>query len=223
MKHGARWMVFAGLTGMALVVMTSCAQPPSEQLDAARKAVDAAKAVGAPDYAKDDFVKLEQQFAVAKDELTKQENVLAIFRSYAEADKMLIKVVEASEQVTAKAAQNKEAAKIAALVMEKETQQVVASARELMAKAPTGKERTAVEKIKEDLGGLETSLTAVHQSIEKGDYLGAEAQAKPLKEKTAAVSLEIQTAIDKAKGGKPGSRRGDMKGTRYESIRSRKG
>jgi hypothetical protein len=75
-----------------------------------------------------------------------------------------------------------------------------------MTKAPTGKERAAVQAIKQDLDGLETSLSAVHQSIEKGDYLGAEVQAKALKEKGVAVSEEIHNAIAKTKGKKSTSR-----------------
>jgi hypothetical protein len=191
---------------MAMVVMLGCAQPPTEQLGAAQKAVDAAKAAGATEYAKEDFVALEQQFAIAKDELARQERALPIFRSYTDADKMLIKVVESGGHVAAKSAQNKEAARTAALAMEKEAQDVVASAKVLMAKAPTGKERAAVETIKQDLSGLETSVGAVHQLIEKGDYPEAEVQAKAVKEKGAAISVEIQRAIDKAKGMKPRSR-----------------
>ena len=195
-----------GIAGVATILLIGCAQPPTEQLGAAQKTVDAAKAAGAAQYAKEDFTALEQQFALAQDELAKQERALSIFRSYTDADKMLIKVVESGGHVAAKAAQNKEAAKTAALAMEKEAQKIMASAKELMAKAPTGKERAAVETIKQDLSGLETSVGAVRQLIEKEDYLGAEVQAKALKEKIVAVSGEIQNAIDKAKGKKPGSR-----------------
>ena len=198
--------IVVGMAGVATTLLIGCAQPPTEQLGAAQNAVDVAKVAGATEYAKEDFTALEQQFALAKDELSKQEKALSIFRSYTDADKMLIKVVEAGGHVAAKAAQNKEAAKTAAVALEKEAQQVVASAKVLMAKAPTGKERAAVETIKQDLSGLETSVGAVHQLIEKGDYVGAEIQAKALKEKGAAVSGEIQNAIDKAKGKKPGSR-----------------
>jgi hypothetical protein len=63
-----------------------------------------------------------------------------------------------------------------------------------------------VETIKQDLSGLETGVGAVHQLIEKEDYLGAEVQAKALKEKGVAVSVEIQNSIDKTKGKKPRSR-----------------
>lgn len=194
--------IVVGMTGVATILVIGCAQPPTEQLGAAQKAVEVAKAAGATEYAKEDFTALEQQFAHAKDELAKQEKALSIFRSYTDADKMLIKVVESGGHVAAKAAQHKEAAKTAARAAEKEAQDVVASATELLAKAPTGKERAVVESLKQDLSGLQNGLGAVHQSIEKGDYLGAETQAKTLKDKGASVSGEIQKAIEKTKGKK---------------------
>jgi predicted enzyme related to lactoylglutathione lyase len=194
------------LVTTVFIVVLGCAQPPREQLDAAQKAVDAAKAADAATYAKDDFAKLEQQFALAKDELAKQEQLLPIFRSYSDANAMLVKVVEEGGHVAAKAAQAKEAAKTAALAAEKEAQQAVASAKELMTHAPTGKDKAAVEAIRQDLAALETSLGPIRQLIDKGDFVGAEAQAKAVKEKGAAVSAEIQSAIDKTKAKKPTAR-----------------
>lgn len=186
-----------------LLLINGCAQPPIMQLEAAQKAVDDAKTAGAEIYAKDDFMKLEQEFALAKDELAKQETVFPIFRLYDDVGEMLNTVVVYGGHVAAKASQNKEAAKTAALAMEQEAQQVVASAKELMAIAPIGKERAAVEAIKQDLLGLETSLAVIHGLIENGDYLTAEVQTTALKEKGVTVSGEIQSTIKKTRGRKP--------------------
>lgn len=191
-------MAGAGLIA-TLFLMDGCTQPPLEQLAAAQEVFDAAKAAGATDYAKNDFVKLEQQLALAKEELAEQDSTLSIFRSYTEADKMLVKLVETGGQVAAKAAQHKEAAKTAVLALEKEAQLAVVLAKDLIEKAPTGKKHAALETIKQEIAGLEASFSAVHQLIEMGDYFGAEVQAEAVKEKGAAVSGEIQRAIDKAK------------------------
>jgi mannose/fructose/N-acetylgalactosamine-specific phosphotransferase system component IIB len=203
MKQHAARMATVGLVGAMMMAMPGCAKPPTEQLEAAAKAIETARTAGAPDYAKEDFIKLEQRFAMAKEELAKQEKALSIFRSYTDADKLLKEVVTTGQQVEVLAAQHKEAAKQAALAMEKEAQQVVDSTKALLAQAPTGKERAAVEAMKQDLKGLETGLAATHELIEKGDYLGAEVQAKALKEKGVAVSGEIQSAIEKTRGKKP--------------------
>lgn len=192
--------VTAGLVGVALLVVSSCAQAPTEQFEAATKAVDAARAAGAPEYTKEDFTKLEQQLALAKEEIAKQDKALPIFRSYAEANMLLVQVVTTGQHVEALAAQQKDVAKTAATMRETEAQQVLAAAQALLEKAPVGKERAALEALKQDLAGLQDSLGNVHQLIEKGDYLGADVQAKALKEKGAAVSEELQKAIEKAKG-----------------------
>lgn len=68
-----------------------------------------------------------------------------------------------------------------------------------MAKAPTGKDRAAMETIKADISALESNLETVHQLIEKGNYLGAELQAKALKDKGSAISKELRNAIAKVK------------------------
>lgn len=206
MTHNWSYRVTAGLAGVAIMGMTGCAQPPTEQLEAARKAVDMAEAAGASEYTKEDFAKLEEQFALAKDELAKQEQALSVFRSYSEANKMLIRVVETSGQVAAKAAQNKEAAKTAAINMENEAQLAVLSTKELMAKAPVGKDRAALGAIEQEVAALATSLNAIHEFIQKGDYLGAQVQAKAVKEKAVTLSAEIQNAIEKTKGKTPRAR-----------------
>jgi hypothetical protein len=206
MKLGIRHRLAVGLIAMATVVVTGCAQPPTKQLGAAKEAVDLANIAGATEYAKEDFVALEQHFALVKNELARQVGARSIFRSYRDADKMLDKVVELGAYVAVKAAQNKEVAKKDALAMEKEAQEVVVLDKELMAKVPTWNAQDTVGTIKQDLEALEIGLVAVHQSIEKGDYLGAEVQAKALKEKSLAVSGEIQNTIAKATGEKPAFR-----------------
>jgi hypothetical protein len=198
--------ITAAGVALAILIMNGCAQPPTRQLEEAQKAVEAARAAEAETYVKDDFIRLEQEFAVAKDELAKQEKALSLFRSYDNADAILIKVVEDGGRVAAQASQNKEAAKTAALAMEQEAQYVVVTAKELMAKAPTGKERAAVEAIKQDLNGLETGLGKAHQLVDQKAYIEAMMQARAVKEKGGAVVEELQRAIEKTKEKKPVAR-----------------
>lgn len=184
---------------LVVTLIAGCAQPPVQQLEAAKKAVEVARTAGAPDYAKEDFVKLEQALGQAKEELVKQEQTFAIFRSYSTADRMLKQIAEDAKRVEGTAISKKEEAKAAALKSEKEAQTVLAAAQELLAKAPVGKDRTVVESIKNDLHGMQAGLEAVHQMIGKGDYLGAESQTKGITEKGGVVSAEIRKAIEKVK------------------------
>ncbi|MGZ8365549.1 MAG: hypothetical protein ACXW38_11310 [Nitrospira sp.] len=188
---------------LVLVLMNGCGQPPAQQLEAAQKAVDDAKTAEAETYAKDDWMKLEQEFTLAKDELVKQETVFPMFRLYDDVGEMLSTVVEYGGHVAAKASQNKEAAKTAALAMEQEALRAVVFAKRQMARALSGKERDAVEAIKQQVTALEAGFVVLHGLIENGDYLAAEMQARALKEKGGAVSGEIRSAIEKATGRKP--------------------
>lgn len=162
--------VVSQITGAGvLLLMNACAQPPARQLEAAHKAVNHAKIAGAEIYAKDDFMKLEQKFALAKDELAKQETVLSIFRLYDDMDEMLSTVVEYGGRVAAKASKNKEVAKTAALVMEQDALWAVVSAKRLMTSTLRRTERGAQEVIKQQLTALEADVTEVHEFIENGD------------------------------------------------------
>ncbi|TAJ22971.1 MAG: hypothetical protein EPO64_12365 [Nitrospirae bacterium] len=201
MKMSCRYKPYLGMSLLilAVVLMAGCAQPPVQQLEAAQKAVEVARTAGALDYAKEDFMKLEQAFGQAKEELAKQEQTLAIFRSYSKADELLRRVRDDARSVATNAAAKKEEAKTAAVAQEKEAQMIVASAQELLAKAPVGKDRVAVESIENDLHGMQAGLEAVRQMIAKGDYLGAESQAKGITEKGGVVSAEIRKAIEKVK------------------------
>ena len=188
---------------LVLLLMNGCGQPPAQQLEAAQKAVDDAKTAEAETYAKDDWMKLEQAFALSKDELAKQETVFPKFRLYDDVGEMLSAVVEYGGHVAAKASQNKEAAKTAALAMEQEALRAVVSAKRQMARALSGKERDAGETIRQQVSALEAGFAVIHGLIENGDYLEAEMQARALTEKGVAVSREIQSATERATGKKP--------------------
>ena len=188
---------------LVLRLMNGCAEPPAWQLEAAQKAVDDAKTAGAEAYAKDDWMKLEQEFALAKDELAKQETVFQIFRLYDDVGEMLSTVVEYGGHVAGKASQDKEAAKTAALAMEQEALRAVVSAKRLMARALSRKERDAEEAIKQQVTALGVGFAVIHGLIEKGDYLTAEMQARALKEEGVAICEDIQSVLEKRRRWKP--------------------
>ncbi len=181
---------------LVLLLMNACAQPPAFQLEAAQKAVDEAKLAGAEIYAKDDFMKLEQEFALAKDELAKQETVFSIFRLYDDVDEMLSTVVEYGGRVAAKASKNKEVAKTAALAMEQDALWAVVSAKRLTTSTLRRTERDTQEVIKQQLTALEAGVAEVHGLIENGDYLTAEMHAKTLKENGVAVSGALSKRLE---------------------------
>lgn len=194
-----------GPLALAALLVTGCAKPPTEQIDAAEKAVKEAQQSGAATYAAEDYAKLEGTLAALKKEVTDQEGKLALLRDYGKAEQLAASAKADGERVKGDAIKKKEEAKTAALQAQQVAQEAVKSTLDLVAKAPVGKDRAALEAIKNDADALKASLNQVQIAIDKEDYPAAQTQAKAIHDKSQAVSAEIQNALSKVAKGKPSS------------------
>lgn len=185
-----------------LLMAIGCAKPPTDKLAAAEKAVSDAREAGAPAYMAEDYAKLEGMLATAKKEIADQDAKIALTRDYEKAEQLLTAVQTDAVRVVAETGKKKEEAKVAALQAQQAAQEAVKKTQDLVAKAPVGKDRAAVEAIKADAQGLNASLSEVQSAIDAGDYLTAQTKAKAIQEKAQAVAGEIQTALGKVAAGK---------------------
>ncbi|MEW6245810.1 MAG: hypothetical protein AB1555_03765 [Nitrospirota bacterium] len=185
-----------------LLLMTACAKPPSEQLEAAEKAVKEAQESGAATYAAEDFAKLEGMLANAKKEVADQEAKFVLIRDYGKAEQLAASAKAEAAKVKSEAEKKKEEAKQAAIQMQQVAQESVKATQDLVAKAPAGKDRAALESIKADAQGLSASLDEVQKALDAGDYLGAQAKAKAIQDQSQKLSTEIQNALAKVGGAK---------------------
>jgi hypothetical protein len=179
------------------ILITGCAQPPADQINAAEQAVKEAQQSGAPTYAADDYAKLEGLLEAMKKEVADQDARYALFRDYDKAEQHAIAAKTEAERIKAEAVKKMEDAKSAAKEAHRLAQDAVKSTLDLVAKAPSGKDRAALESIKTDADVLKASLNDVQMMIDKGEYLEAETKAKAIHEKSRAVSQEIETALAK--------------------------
>ena len=186
----------------ALLMLTACAKPPTEQIEAAEKAIKEAQTSGASTYTPDEYAKIEGALAALKKEAADQEGKFALFRDYGKVEQLAVTAKGEAERVKTEAIQKKEEAKAAALQAQQVAQEAVKSTLELVAKAPTGKDRAALESIKADAEALKASLNQVQMSIDTADYPTAQTKAKAIHEKSQAVSHEIETALAKIGKGK---------------------
>jgi hypothetical protein len=187
---------------LAALLLTGCAKPPTEQVDAAEKAVKEAQAGGAATYTAEEYAKLEGSLAALRKEIADQDAKFALFRDYGKAEQLAASVKADGERVKTEAAKKKEEAKAAALQAQQVAQEAVKSTLDLVAKAPVGKDRAALEAIKADAEALNSSLNQVQASIDKEDYTTAQTQARAIHEKSQAVSAEIEQALAKVGKGK---------------------
>jgi hypothetical protein len=190
----------------AMVLMVGCAQAPTDKLATTESAVNDARAAGAPNYMAEDFAKVEGMLTNAKNEMAEQDSKFGFLRDYGRAEELLTSARTEAGRVAAETAKKKEEAKQAALQTQQAAQESVKTTQGLVAKAPVGKDRAAVEAIKADANGLTASLAEVQTAIDAGDYQAAQAKAKAIKEKSEMVSAEIRGALAKVAAGKTSAR-----------------
>ncbi len=187
----------------AFLMLTACAKPPTEQIAAAEKAVSDAQQSGASTYVADEYAKVQGSLAALKQEVSDQDGKLAIFRDYGKVEQLAVAAKSDAERLKAEATKKKDEAKAAALQAQQVAQEAVAATLALVAKAPTGKDRAALESIKADAEALKASLNQVQMAIDTADYPVAQTKAVAIHEKSQAVSHEIEAALAKIGKGKP--------------------
>jgi hypothetical protein len=183
------------------LVMVSCGKIPQAEIDAANAAVAEAKTAEAETYVPEEFTALQDSLRIALENVEVQKSKL--FKKYDLPKQQLIAVAALATTVK----QNSEARKIAVQEEIKtslaEITTLVEENKTLMKKAPRGKEgAAALEAIKTDMTGIETSVTETNTMVTSGDFMGALYKVKAAKEKATSINNELKTAIEKAKGGR---------------------
>ncbi len=187
-----------------VVTLASCAKAPQVEIDAANVAIEAAKTAGADRYVPESFNAASEALKSAVTAVEEQNSKFALFRNYDAAKTTLASVNtlagKAVEETTAKKAALK--AEVTAALAEIAT--VLASNKELLAKAPKGKEgKAAVEAIGQEIAAVETVSAEVTAGVTNNDdILTLSGKIKPAVEKAKAINTELTDVIAKAKGGK---------------------
>lgn len=192
-----------------MVMAAGCTQPPSEQITAAEQAVKDAEQSGAGTYLPEDFAKVEGILAAMKKEVADQDGKFSLLRDYGRAEQLAADAKAEAERVKTESMKKMEEAKFAATQAHQTAQNTIKSTLELVARAPAGKDRAALESIKTDVETLKASLNDVQMMIDRSDYLEAQTKAKAIQEKGQAISQEIESALAKIGKGKtaPGSKK----------------
>lgn len=190
------------LLAPALLLAIGCGQTPTDKLGEAEKAVTDAKLAGAQAYAAEDFAKLEGMLNNAKKEMDDQKAKFILFRDYGKTEQLLDSVKAETPKLIEETAKKKEEAKDAALKAHEAAKEAVKKAQALVSKAPVGKDRAAVEAIRNDAKALTASLNDVQMAMDTEDYLTAQAKAKAVQDKSLALSAEVRGALAKVSGTK---------------------
>jgi hypothetical protein len=192
-------MVF-GLVMLALVAFMGCAKAPQEAIDAAQAALDAAKAVEADRYAADLYNAAKDTLDAALSEVQTQNGKFALTRSYGTAQTLLAAATNAANAAKDAAGANKAKVQAEAQQFLLDAQAAVNASKELLRRAPRGKEtRAALEAMQTDMAAIEATLAEANTAMSSGDYLTARDKANASMSNANSIAEEIKTAMAKKK------------------------
>lgn len=193
---------FVGIATIALSVATiSCSKAPQAEIDAATIAVDSAKIAGAEYYVPEAFNALQDSLKSAMETVEVQKSKM--FGKFAEAKEKLVNVTVLAKDVTIQTETVKAEMKIQVDTLLLQVDSLVIVNKQLLTKAPKGKEGAqALKDIEADNNQIEASVADAKAIYNTGNYISALEKVKAAQEKAVAINNELSAAISKTKGRK---------------------
>jgi hypothetical protein len=181
---------------MAAAVFSGCGKMPQAEIDRANAAIDSARIAGADLYVPDAYNALVDSMNATM-VLTEGQNS-KLFKNYSVTLEKLNIITQDARQ----AVKDAEVRKAELRVEIQNTISVVTALldedRQLLAKAPRGKEGTAaLQAIKNEIGVIEASVSEIEGLFGKGELLDCQNRAAAAREKAAAIKAELSGVIEK--------------------------
>lgn len=188
------------LAGLALLSV-ACAKEPTDALNAAKTALEAARTAGAADYAPSALAAAETAATALEAELKAQAEKFTLTRSYTKAAELAAAAKTAADEAAAAAVTGKEQMKAEATTLIAGVRGSIDAAKQALAKAPKGKGSAAdLEAMKADVAGVETALGEMDSAMTAGSYKDAKVKAEAAKATLDKIVADVQAAIDAKKG-----------------------
>lgn len=193
---GKKILTILALCLATAMLFAACAKQPTEDISAAKTAVDAVIAEGGEKYAPEDVKKINDTLTAAMDEIKVQDDKM--MKNYAKAKELLAQAKADAESLKVNLPMKKEESKNNAMASQEAAKTALADAKAMLAKAPKGKgSRADIEAMRADLKGLEESLAGVQTAIDSEDYASANQTATSIVDKANEVSAQITSAMEK--------------------------
>lgn len=184
-----------------VVVLASCAKVPQVEIDAAKAAIEAAKAGSADRYVPETFNAANDSLNAALAETETQNAKFVLFRNYDHVKALVVSATETANKAAVETVAKKEEVKKEVEASLAEIATVIAANKELIKKAPRGKDaKAALEAINQEIAVVETTASEVTASLAAGeDFLTLRDKVNPAKEKANAIKAELEEVIAKKK------------------------
>jgi hypothetical protein len=181
--------------------LAACASAPTAEITATKAAVAAAQTEDVRTYAPDSLKAAEDELNKALAEVQTQDGKFFVSRDYKQASTGLKSAKDLAEKAASDAQANKAKAKSDAEAALAALPQSIEEAKKALAKAPKGKDTKAdIEAMQNDLKVAEEALTEANTAMSSGQYKDALTKAESAKEKTSAITEQVQKALEKVRG-----------------------
>ncbi len=196
--------VSLAVMALMLLALIGCSKAPEAEMQAAKTAMDAAKAAEAELYAPDAYRVANDTLNAANAAKTEQDSKFALFRSYGKSKEMFVRAQALASKAASDAAAEKERVKQEVMGLMTQAKAAVDTAAAALAKAPKGKDTKAeLELIKTDLDALTPAMTQAEADFNAGKYLTAKTDYEAIIQKAKGITDEIAAAAAKKAGAKP--------------------
>lgn len=192
-------MAFGLILLLALVI--GCGKAPQQAVDAAKAALESAKQSQADRYLADEFKAAQDSLNAAMAEIEAQNSKFALTRNYGKATNLLAAATSSFNLIASKVDAKKEEVRIETQQLFIDLQNGLKDAKDLLKKAPKGKEgREVLEAIRDELATVESSLLEVTELTNKGDFMSAKDKLMAGLQKVNSIKDELNQAIAKKLG-----------------------
>jgi len=187
---------FASL--MMLVMLAGCAKAPQEQIDAARNAIESARLAEADVYVPAEFTALQNEMTAVMANIEAES--AKTFRNFRDAKLQLENIVTSAATVQQNAGIAKEQVGIEVQALLAEINNLIVENKDLMTKAPRGKEGAAVlEQFRNEMTVIEAAVAEATIMHQEGKFMAARDKITAAMANAQAINLELKDAIAKVK------------------------
>ncbi|HNR42484.1 MAG TPA: hypothetical protein PKL65_09640 [Bacteroidales bacterium] len=191
-------VLFGFATILMVAFLAGCGKVPQVEIDAAKAAIEAAKAAEADVYIPVELAAVQDSMNAVLANVEAQKSKL--FKKFGPAKEKLAAVVAMANQAAANAAVKKEEVRKESEKLLNDIKAVTEENGKLILKAPRGKEGAAViEQIKADMAAIDATVAEAQDFFNKGAFMNALNKIKAAKEKADGINTELKEAIAKVR------------------------
>jgi predicted small lipoprotein YifL len=193
-----RKLVFVIASVMMLATLAGCGKLPQQQIDAAKAAIETARAAEADIYAPDEFRALQNEMSAIMANIEAENS--KTFKNFKEPTAQLETILTNASTVVENTGIAKEAAGLEVQSLLDEVNNLIAENKELVTQAPKGKEGAAViAQIQNEMSVIEASVAEAANLYQQGKYMAVRDRLKAAIENVTSINNELKDAIAKVK------------------------